>query len=116
MDCLKCEETDGLDRAIVDSLTGAEVGGLCEACLGTCRSPVFRDEIWRTGTDCAVCAGAAHYDLPLIDCRIEYPDGRPDEIEYVVTDETLRLCTDHLRVTLTESTADSQSTEAAISP
>lgn len=116
MHCLKCGETGELDRVVRDILTGTEVGGLCETCLETCRSPVFQDDVWRTDSDCAVCSGDAHYELPLVDCRIQYPDGRPDDIEYVLTDATLRLCTEHLRAALAESPTDSPSSEAVISP
>lgn len=115
MHCLKCDETDRLDRVVVDTLTGAEVGGLCDTCLETGQSSAFEDDIWRADSDCAVCAEVAQYELPLIECRIEYPDCRPDEVEYVLTDATLRLCTEHLRVALTESPTDSPPIEAIVS-
>jgi hypothetical protein len=115
MHCLNCGETAGLDRVVLDALTEVEIGGLCDPCLSTCSHPVFRDDVWRNGSGCAVCAEPVHYRLPLIDCRIQYTDGRPDEVEYSLTDATLRLCTDHLRATLEGSPPDLQTSEAMVS-
>lgn len=115
MYCLNCGETAGLDRVVLDDLTGVEIGGLCDSCLSTSPHPVFRDDVWRNETGCAVCAEPVHYHLPLIDCRIQYTDGRPDEVEYALTDATLRLCTDHLRATLEGSPTDLQAPEATVS-
>jgi hypothetical protein len=115
MKCLRCERTAGLDRAVVDILTGSEVGGLCESCLDTCSSPVFRDDVWRRDTDCAVCAETPHYEIPLIDCLIRYAGHRPDEVEYAITDTTLRLCAEHLREISTEIPEEHRTPEAVVS-
>ena len=114
MECLKCEHTADLDRVVIDILTGTELGGLCGSCLATCSSPAFRDDVWRRDTDCAVCAETPHYEIPLIDCLIQHGDDRPDEAEYVITDETLRLCADHLRESLMEPPEDPLTAEAVV--
>jgi hypothetical protein len=115
MNCLKCERTAELDRVVVDILTGTEVGGLCERCLEAHGSPVFQDDIWREESACAVCAETPQYEIPLIDCLIRYADNRPDEVEYAITDATLRLCTTHLREFLMETPEELQIAEALVS-
>lgn len=111
MQCIKCKSTDRLDRVVRDIPTDTEVGGLCESCLDTRFDPVFRDDIWQADSGCAVCANDPHYQLPLIDCIIEFSDGREDIIEYGVRETTVRLCTEHFKEVLTETPEEIQVAE-----
>lgn len=114
MDCINCKSTGRLDRVVLDILTGTELGVLCEACLDTRYDPVFKDDIWHEDSGCAVCAEQPHYHLPLIDCLIEYSDDRSDELEYGVTDTTVRLCSEHLEELLTTTPDEIQASGAVV--
>lgn len=112
MKCLKCNKDAVLERVVVDITTGTELGGFCDSCLNTEDNPTFEDGIWHGDSGCAVCSGDSHYQLPRIDCLIQYCDDRQDEIEYGITDRTVQLCADHLKNLLTETIEETQSSEA----
>lgn len=106
MKCTKCEDEGGFERAIIDILTEAELGCICETCLDSIFDPVFQDDIWQEDSGCAVCADEPHYHLPPVDLVIEYDDSRPTEIEYGITASTVRLCASHLKQLLDADTVE----------
>lgn len=115
MESLNCNCDGGFDRVVIDIPTQAEVGGLCESCLDTRFTPVFQDNIWQEDSGCAVCAKEPQYQLPPINCIIQFSDLRADIVEYGITDSTVRLCTEHLQEILALPSEDFQATET-ISP
>lgn len=112
MECLTCDRNGVLERVAVDILTGTELGGFCDACLDTDGDLVFGEDIWHADAGCAVCSDDPHYQLPRIDCVIQYSDDRQDEVEYGITERTVQLCAAHLENLLTETIEETQSSEA----
>lgn len=115
MKCLKCQNKSDLDRLVVDMPTGSVLGSLCESCLKTRLIPVFQDDIWHKDSGCSVCAEDPTYHLPIIECLIEYSDDRQAEVEYGITDSTVRLCREHLEEILTTKPEAQHVSEAVVS-
>lgn len=112
MKCLKCNKDSVLERAVVDILTGRELGGFCDPCLDTENDLTFGDDVRDAGLGCAICSKDPHYQLPRIDCLIQYSDDRQDEVEYGISERTVQLCADHLKDLLTMTIEEMQSSEA----
>jgi hypothetical protein len=96
MECVGCRSGSDPDRIVIDILTDGEVGLLCDHCIDTTFREVFNDPVWHQDSGCSVCAETPQYYLPLISCLIEFEDDRSSEVEYSITESTVRLCSGHL--------------------
>lgn len=96
MECVRCGSQSQLDRIVVDNVTKAEVGGLCENCQHPRLKSIFNDVFWHDDSGCVICADPADYHLPQFECLIQFSDDRPAVAEYSIDTATARLCSGHL--------------------
>lgn len=87
MKCLKCEEEEGIHRAVVDLEAHEVIGGLCLECEQVVERAKERKEgfvnlSWRFVAD----GEKVDYAAPLIDLLVE--DGAEDLISYIEYDIT----------------------------
>lgn len=94
MNCVTCGKEIALDRIIVETVSHAEVGGLCQECEETEFGELLTNTTWHRESGCSLCPRDGHYVLPHLDCLIEYMDNRT-EVEYSITDESIELCDQH---------------------
>ena len=96
MECISCNGSDVLNRAVVNQLTRHEHGLFCEDCEREHFGGLLDDAAWHQENGCAFCDGDGRFVLPELDCVIEYDDGTPSLLEYDSLRDAVRLCEDHV--------------------
>jgi|GEM_PF-2098974 len=93
MDCTLCHEDAGFNRAIVDTLSGLEVGRICLNCELEVFGYSLQRGFWSDGSSCSFCPRDGHFALPTWEPETEERDGDIYcSVAYEVTAETPRLC------------------------
>lgn len=98
MNCITCGESAGYNRAVVDRLRDAVLGGFCRGCEDQEFGRSLERGRWACVDGCAFCDRDAFFALPRWESRT-----REDEngdvvcyVEYEVEDWTVELCDEHL--------------------
>lgn len=97
MECTKCENPEAFNRVIINQLTGEELGVFCSDCESTSFGEILDNPHWHQQNGCAFCENPGKFKLPELDCLIESEDGTLSTLEYITLDETVALCTAHIR-------------------
>lgn len=96
MDCITCGHSAGYNRAIIDVLSGIELGGFCIRCEQAEFGNSLERAHW-SDTECALCNRDGHYALPKWEPQATELNGDLIcSVDYEVTDATIRLCDEHL--------------------
>lgn len=95
MNCIRCDRRAGYNRAVVDTVSGRELGGFCRNCefeeFG--RSLERSSQAERT---CLMCERDGHFGLATWTSTLKRDDWRlVSEVDYEVTDRTAFLCDEH---------------------
>ncbi len=98
MDCIVCGCDAGYHRAIVDSIDGRQVGGLCRECERLEFGRSLARGLFRETDGCILCPRDGHVALPLGEpvARRTPEEGVISDVSYAVGAETPRLCDEHL--------------------
>ncbi|MFB6122443.1 MAG: hypothetical protein ABEJ78_03175 [Haloferacaceae archaeon] len=96
MSCVHCDRDVTDDRAVVDTETGAELGGLCHGCERETFGICLEEGLGTSTKRCLFCSADGSIALPRYKLEINLVDGQEGVEEgYALTDETPRLCTRH---------------------
>ena len=95
MECTKCGSQEAFNRAVINQLTGQELGFYCKGCETEQFGEILDDYTWHRNNGCAFCDNAGKYKLPKLDCIIERDNGAIDHIEYLLNEYTVSLCPKH---------------------
>jgi hypothetical protein len=86
----------GYNRAVVELVSGIEIGGFCRSCELTAFGETLEHGHW-DGDGCALCSRDGHFALPVWESAPSVEGSRVvSSVEYEVTDETAVLCDEHL--------------------
>lgn len=97
MDCITCSRAAGYNRAVVDILSGVEIGGLCVGCEHDEFGRSLDRGCWTDGDACAFCERDGHYALPRWEPRTKEQNGDVVcSVDYEIASSTLVLCDEHL--------------------
>jgi hypothetical protein len=96
MECIKCGDPDAFGRVVINRMTREEIGLLCERCESVTFGELLCDDTWHQQKGCAFCDNSGKYQLPLLECLIDYGDGSPKSLEYTTFDYNASLCKSHL--------------------
>lgn len=93
MDCISCRRDAGYNRAVVDTLSGVELGGYCLRCE---RREFDHGLSGHRGTNCTFCDRDGFYALPVWTPRVVEEDGvTRNTVNYEVSERTVRVCDEH---------------------
>jgi hypothetical protein len=96
MDCISCNESEVLNRAVVNQLTRHAHGLFCEACETERFGELLERSAWHQDNGCAFCDRNGRFALPRLDCVIEHGDDTPPYLEYESLEQSVRLCEAHV--------------------
>jgi hypothetical protein len=97
MNCVRCGLNAGHNRAVVELVSGIEIGGFCRSCELTAFGETLERGHW-DGDGCALCSRDGHFALPVWESAPTVEDRLVvSSVEYDVTDETPVLCDEHLQ-------------------
>lgn len=96
MDCITCGLEAGYNRAVVDTLEEAEIGGFCLRCEKAEFGNSLERGYWTRDGRCALCDRDGFYALPKWEAGAEAEeDCVVCTVDYDLTDDTVRLCDEH---------------------
>lgn len=94
MQCISCQLDAGYNRAVVDTLSGVELGGYCLRCE---RREFGHSLAGTQGTACTFCDRDGFYALPVWTARaVDEGHVTRSQVAYDVTETTVRVCDEHL--------------------
>ena len=97
MTCIHCGDDAGYNRAVVDVVSGIELGGLCRDCEREEFGNSLARGDWACRDGCAFCDRDGYYALPLWEPYVvEEGDHLVNRVDYAVTDATVHFCDEHL--------------------
>lgn len=95
MDCIRCGRDAGYNRAVLDVVSGRELGGFCRNCEYEEFGNAL-DRFCQNSDSCAMCERDGLVGFPAFRSSVE---GTGDRLEtsagYEVTDRTPCLCDEH---------------------
>lgn len=98
MDCIRCGCQAGYNRAVVDAVSGQELGRFCR----NCELEEFGrtlERLCQTERTCVICDRDGHFGFAAWTPTLEDGDGRQvSSVEYELTDRTPFLCDEHYHV------------------
>ena len=95
--CVACGLRAGYNRAVVDTVDGGRIGGLCLRCEESEFGQSLGRGDWDGVEGCAFCERDGFYALPEWKPYREQRDGKTVcKVGYRVDDATLRFCDEHL--------------------
>jgi hypothetical protein len=112
MECISCNDSDVLNRVVVNQLSRAEHGAFCAACEERRFGELLATRSWHQDHGCAFCDRDGRFALPKLDCVIERDDGTVQSAEYGSLQEAVRLCEEHLEELLHPETSITRTIEA----
>lgn len=112
MECISCNESDVLNRVVVNQLTSAEHGAFCAGCEERTFGELLTNRNWHQEHGCAFCDRDGRFALPELDCVVERDDGTVRSVEYGPIREAVRLCERHLEELLHPEAATIRTIEA----
>jgi tRNA G26 N,N-dimethylase Trm1 len=96
-ECIACGAAAGYNRAVVDVLSGGQVGALCVNCEREEFGKSLERGQWAAVENCAFCDRDAFYALPKWLPELHEEDGATvSRVDYEVTEGTLCMCDEHL--------------------
>jgi len=95
MQCVACDQTSSDNRAVVDTVSDADLGVLCPECEHEQFGRSLTQGEW-TDDCCVLCEGDGFYALPAWRASVVERDGkRIAKSEYSLAGPTPHLCDGH---------------------
>lgn len=112
MECISCNESDVLNRVVVNQLTRHEHGLFCADCEAERFGSLLSDSAWHQEHGCAFCDSDGRFALPELDCVIEGDDGSTRLVEHGPLRDAVRLCERHVEELLPADQSITRTIEA----
>lgn len=98
MNCIRCGRDAGYNRAVIDTVSGVELGGFCRNCEFDEFGRAL-DRFDATERECAMCNRDGHFAFAIWRPTLKEGVGRlVSEVEYEVGDRTPFLCDEHFHL------------------
>lgn len=95
MNCIRCGNRAGYNRAVIDTLSGHELGGFCRNCEYDQFGRTL-DRYAQSGRSCAMCNRDGHFVLPAWEPTMTAEGATlVSRVDYEVTECTPTLCDEH---------------------